>query len=131
MKLGRSFFQHPAVGREISDEKQAQFEDWTRGKTGNAFIDANMIELRKTGFMSNRGRQNAASFLINDLQIDWLWGAEWFESLLIDYDVASNYGNWTYLAGNGADPRGQRYFNTQKQAELYDPDGAYRAFWLE
>lgn len=131
MKLGNAFFQHPAAGREINSRDLGRFRTWTKGETGNSFIDANMIELRKTGFMSNRGRQNVASFLINDLRVDWLWGAEWFESLLIDYDVASNYGNWTYLAGNGADPRGQRYFNTQKQAEFYDPDGAYRTFWLE
>ena len=61
--------------------------------------------------MSNRGRQNVASFLVKDLGLDWRMGAEWFESQLIDYDVCSNWGNWNYVAGIGNDPRENRYFN--------------------
>jgi deoxyribodipyrimidine photo-lyase len=94
-------------------------------------IDANMLELKLTGFMSNRGRQNVASFLINDLQSDWQKGAAWFESKLIDYDVYSNYGNWTYLAGSGNDPRGQRSFNINSQAERYDPNQDFVKLWLK
>ena len=76
--------------------------------------------------MSNRLRQNVASFLIKDLGIDWRFGAEWFESLLIDHDAASNYGNWCYLAGIGFDaPSKSRYFNIDKQAKSYDKDGEY------
>ena len=67
------------------------------GQTGVPFVDANMRELLATGWMSNRGRQNVASFL--DLHLDWRLGAEWFESLLLDHDVCSNYGNWNYVAG--------------------------------
>ena len=69
------------------------------GQTGVPFVDANMRELLATGWMSNRGRQNVASFLVKDLHLDWRLGAEWFESLLLDHDVCSNYGNWNYVAG--------------------------------
>lgn len=106
------------------------FEKWRTGKTGNDFVDANMIELLQTGFMSNRGRQNVASYLCKDLKIDWRWGASWFESQLIDYDVASNWCNWMYIAGVGNDPRENRYFNINKQAEMYDADKSYRRLWL-
>ena len=75
------------------------FKKWCNGETGQEFIDANMVELNSTGFMSNRGRQNVASYLINDLDLNWTWGAAYFESKLIDYDVASNWCNWMYMAG--------------------------------
>jgi len=104
---------------------------WIYGKTGDALVDANMNELRLTGYMSNRGRQNVASYLVHDLKVDWRAGASWFESQLTDYDVYSNYGNWAYLAGVGCDPRKDRYFNTQRQASVYDPEGVYRKRWLE
>jgi deoxyribodipyrimidine photo-lyase len=80
--------------------------------------------------MSNRGRQNVASFLTKNLGIDWRWGAEWFESVLIDYDVCSNWGNWNYTAGVGNDARGFRFFNITKQAKDYDPQGEYVKHWL-
>jgi deoxyribodipyrimidine photo-lyase len=100
------------------------------GKTGQPFIDANMRELAATGFMSNRGRQNVASYLVHDLNVDWRWGAEYFESVLIDYDVCSNYGNWNYVAGIGNDPREDRYFNPKRQAALYDPKAEFIKRWI-
>lgn len=106
------------------------FALWAEGKTGIPFIDANMRELRQTGFMSNRGRQNVASFLIKDLFVNWLMGAEWFESQLLDYDVCSNYANWLYVAGVGNDPRENRYFNIISQATRYDAKGEYVKLWL-
>ncbi|MBK9290962.1 MAG: DASH family cryptochrome [Bacteroidetes bacterium] len=106
------------------------FERWRSGNTGNDFVDANMRELLLTGWMSNRGRQNVASYLVKDMKICWLDGAAWFESQLIDYDVCSNYVNWMYVAGVGNDPRENRYFNTRRQAEMYDPEGTYRRIWL-
>lgn len=109
---------------------RALFEKWKNGETGVPFIDANMRELAATGYMSNRGRQNVASFLANDLGIDWTWGAAWFESVLIDYDVCSNWGNWNYVAGVGNDPRGNRYFNPYIQATRYDENGEYVRYWL-
>ena len=81
--------------------------------------------------MSNRLRQNVASFMIKDLGLDWRFGAEWFESWLMDYDPASNYGNWNYIAGIGFDPQsGSRYFNIHKQAHTYDRNGEYVKLWL-
>jgi deoxyribodipyrimidine photo-lyase len=105
------------------------FEAWKQGTTGVPFVDANMRELLLTGFMSNRGRQNVASYLVRDLNVHWLMGAEWFESQLIDYDVCSNYGNWNYAAGIGNDPREDRYFSIPKQANMYDPQGEYVRRW--
>lgn len=106
------------------------FWKWADGETGIPFIDANMRELNQTGFMSNRGRQNVSSFLVNELNLDWLKGASYFESMLIDYDPCSNYGNWNYLAGVGADTRPNRHFNILGQAKKYDPDGAYVKKWI-
>lgn len=106
------------------------FKKWTQGQTGIPFVDANMRELNATGFMSNRGRQNVSSFLINDLGINWTWGASYFESLLVDYDPCTNWGNWNYLAGVGNDPREHRYFNIYSQSVRYDEQGAYVKHWL-
>lgn len=106
------------------------FERWRLGQTGVRFVDANMRELLYTGFMSNRGRQNVASYLTKELRIDWRWGAAWFESQLIDYDVCSNWLNWAYVAGVGNDPREDRRFNIKRQAEQYDPKGDYVKTWL-
>ncbi|PIO31814.1 hypothetical protein AB205_0058980, partial [Aquarana catesbeiana] len=100
------------------------------GRTGVPFVDANMRELAMSGFMSNRGRQNVASFLTKDLGIDWRMGAEWFEYLLVDYDVCSNYGNWLYSAGIGNDPRENRKFNMIKQGLDYDGNGDYIRLWV-
>ncbi|MFN3754667.1 DASH family cryptochrome [Flavobacterium sp.] len=106
-------------------------ENWINAQTGVDFVDANMIELQLTGFMSNRGRQNVASYFCNDLKLDWRYGASYFEQQLIDYDVCSNWGNWAYLAGVGNDPRGNRYFNIEKQASDYDKNKIFRDLWLK
>ena len=111
-------------------EDWERFRLWQEGKTGFPLVDANMRELAATGFMSNRGRQNVASFLTKNLGINWQMGAEWFESLLVDYDVSSNWGNWNYTAGVGNDARGFRYFNIPKQSRDYDPKGKYIRHWL-
>lgn len=107
------------------------FELWIEGKTGYPFIDAAMKELKLTGFISNRMRQNVASFLVKDMKLDWRLGAEYFECQLIDYDVCSNYGNWNYIASVGWDPSGySRYFNIDKQAWTYDRKGNYVKLWI-
>lgn len=105
-------------------------QKWIDGKTGVPFIDANMRELKLTGFMSDRGRLNVASYLVNDLKLDWQMGAEYFESIIIDYDVASNWGNWNYIAGLSNDPREVRYLNPVTQARRYDAQGDYIRRWL-
>jgi deoxyribodipyrimidine photo-lyase len=81
--------------------------------------------------MSNRGRQNVASYFVHDLGMDWRWGASYFESQLIDYDPASNWGNWAYIAGVGNDPRPDRKFNSAKQANDYDKNRTFRDLWLK
>jgi deoxyribodipyrimidine photo-lyase len=108
----------------------AWVDAWCAGETGVPFVDAHMRELNATGFMSNRGRQNVASFLVKDLEQDWRVGAEYFESQLIDYDVHSNWGNWNYVAGIGNDPREDRYFNMVSQASRYDPKGEFVIRWV-
>merc|ERR1719375_2633630 len=103
-------------------------EKWKEGRTGDKLVDANMRELKATGFMSNRGRQNVASYLIFDLGVDWRYGAAHFEELLLDYDPCSNWGNWVAAAGL----TGQRVnkFNTRKQLSDYDPNRDYVRHWL-
>jgi deoxyribodipyrimidine photo-lyase len=113
----------------LSRREQDLLKRWREGRTGEPFVDANMRELIATGWMSNRGRQNVASYLIHDLKLDWRAGAGAFEGMLIDDDPASNWGNWAYIAGVGSDPRPLRAFNVKGQAKRYDPEGAYRALW--
>ena len=109
---------------------QKDINKWINGETKDDFVNANMIELKQTGWMSNRGRQNVASYFAKELLLDWRIGAAYFESVLIDYDVHSNYGNWMYVAGVGNDPR-DRKFNTKLQAERYDSKYKFRKLWLE
>ncbi len=105
------------------------FERWRSGDTGVPFIDAHMTELQLTGWMSNRGRQNVASFLCKTLNIDWQLGAQWFAEQLIDHDLEVNIGNWLYLSGLGTHPR-DRLFNVSSQAQHYDPEGTYTNYWF-
>ena len=108
---------------KLSRTQQAAFMRWCQANTGIDFVDANMRLLNQTGLMSNRGRQNVASYLIHDLAIDWRLGAAYFEQRLLDYDCASNWGNWAYIAGTGNS--NERQFNIPKQARLYDADGSF------
>ncbi|KAI9056261.1 hypothetical protein LZ554_001188 [Drepanopeziza brunnea f. sp. 'monogermtubi'] len=108
-----------------------QIDRFLNGTTGMGLIDASLREMYHTGYTSNRARQNVASFLAKHLKIDWRIGAEWYECMLVDYDLSSNWGNWQYLAGVGNDPRGEaRIFNPVKQAFDYDPHGDYVKAWI-
>lgn len=130
-RAGPDFFRWRGLRDQLPKPIQpdrAVFEDWAAGRTGNAFVDANMRELDATGFMSNRGRQNVASYLIHDLHQDWRWGAAFFEHQLIDYDAASNWGNWKYIAGTGTDVR-DTAFDVAQQARRYDPQQRYVRTW--
>jgi deoxyribodipyrimidine photo-lyase len=133
LKHGRALYRASGLARTPPDRPlrhdAAKFARWCQGRTGQPFIDAGMRELAATGYLSNRLRQNVASYLIHDLNGDWRAGAAWFEAQLLDYDVYSNQGNWLYLSGRGTDPRASRRFNPDKQARDYDPDGAYRRLW--
>lgn len=106
-----------------------RFQKWCYGETPYRLVNACAKELKATGYLSNRGRQIMASCLVNELSVDWRYGAAWFEHQLIDYDVAVNWGNWQYIAGVGVDPRGGRHFNIEKQTSLYDADGRYQSNW--
>ncbi len=106
-----------------------RFKKWCEGNTPYPLVNACMKELEATGFMSNRGRQIVASCLVHELAIDWRFGAAYFQQQLIDYDVASNWGNWQYIAGVGKDPRGGRQFNINKQTALHDAKGEFIAKW--
>ncbi|MFD2099092.1 DASH family cryptochrome [Flagellimonas iocasae] len=132
LKHGNSLFKRNGILNKPIPWKKDEMEitNWIEGKTEEPFVNANMIELKKTGWMSNRGRQNVASYFSKSLGLDWRIGAAYFEEMLIDYDVHSNYGNWQYVAGVGNDPR-DRKFNVSFQAERYDPDGEYRKLWLQ
>lgn len=135
-QFGRRCFSRQGIQNQLSESSRkarhdpAAFNAWCAGNTGCDWVDAAMRELVATGYIGNRMRQNVASYLIHDLRVDWRLGAAWFEHHLIDFDVASNQGNWLYLAGAGTDPRSDRRFNPERQAAMYDPDGAYRRCWL-
>jgi deoxyribodipyrimidine photo-lyase len=109
---------------------RSHFRRFCSGRTGISFVDASQREIYLTGYTSNRARQNVASFLAKHLDIDWRLGAEWYESMLVDYDVANNWGNWQYVAGVGNDPREGRLFNPIKQALDYDKEGTYITMWI-
>ena len=103
---------------------------WINGNTPEDFVNANMIEIRETGYMSNRGRQNVNSYWAKEWKQDWRIGAAYFEAMLVDYDVHSNWGNWMYNSGVGNDPR-DRKFNIKRQAERYDANKKYQQLWLQ
>lgn len=109
--------------------KEQRLIQWQQGETAYPIVNACMKQLNSTGYMSNRGRQIVASAFIHELGLDWRYGATYFERYLIDYDVASNWGNWQYLAGVGADPRGCRQFNLSKQTQQHDPKNEFIDRW--
>jgi len=126
---GRAFKATGVLGRTpCGTQDHDTFVKWREGRTGEPFVDAGMRELAATGQLSNRARQNVASWLARTAGIDWRLGAAWFESQLIDFDVGPNWGNWQYVAGVGNDPR-NRIFDVRAQAERYDPEGRYCALW--
>jgi deoxyribodipyrimidine photo-lyase len=132
LKHGNAIFKQSGIRKEkLNWHNNPQvFEQWRQGKTAEPFVNANMIELAQTGFMSNRGRQNINSYWAKELRQDWRIGAAYLESMLIDYDVHSNWGNWMYNSGVGNDPR-DRKFNIKSQANRYDASGKYQQTWLQ
>lgn len=103
---------------------------WQRGETGEPLVDAAMQQLWQTGFMHNRARMVAGSYLVKNLLQPWQTGARWFWDTLVDADLANNTLGWQWVAGSGADAAPYfRIFNPARQAERFDPDGAYRARW--
>lgn len=138
LKMGAKFFARDGYmestkhsSKPVTDQIEAEekFNLWCEGRTGYPLVDAGLRQLRTTGWMPNQVRQNAASFLVHDLGVDWRKGARWYESFLVDYDPCSNWGNWSYVAGVGTDPR-SRQFNVVKQSLNYDPSGEYVRTWI-
>lgn len=112
-----------------NDEKE--FEKWCRGETGFPMVDAGMRELNETGFMHNRVRMVTASFLVKHLLIDWRWGEAYFAEKLLDFELASNNGNWQWAAGCGCDAAPYfRIFNPESQQKRFDPEGKYILKWV-
>ena len=132
-KVGDKTYQFKGLAKSapLTTFYPERFNKWCLGNTPYPLVNAFMHELKQTGYISNRGRQIAASCLVNELSVDWRYGAAWFEEQLIDYDAAVNWGNWQYIAGVGVDPRGGRHFNIEKQTTLYDPIGDYQAKWID
>ncbi|WP_428341729.1 cryptochrome/photolyase family protein [Mycobacterium sp.] len=118
---------------EIDSGKDAEqrFEKWKAGETGFPIVDAGMRQLRDSGWMHNRVRMIAASFLVKDLHLPWQWGARWFLDQLVDGDMASNQHGWQWSAGCGTDAAPYfRVFNPVRQAEKFDPAGDYVRRWV-
>lgn len=131
LQHGNDVFKKNGIQNKYENHLRADkniIDEWMKGKTKSSFVNANMLELKNTGWMSNRGRQNVASYFCKTLKQDWRIGAAYFEKMLIDYDVHSNYGNWMYVSGVGNDPR-NRTFNPEKQAMMYDENGSFRQLW--
>ena len=111
--------------------KTGEFERWCQGQTGYHIVDAGMRELNQTGFMHNRVRMIAASFLTKHLLIDWRWGERYFAEKLLDYELSSNNGNWQWVAGCGCDAAPYfRIFNPATQTKKFDPDLVYIKKWV-
>lgn len=111
--------------------KRDVLEAWRRGRTGVPIVDAGMRELWRTGWMHNRVRMIAASFLTKHLRLHWLHGARWFWDTLVDADLANNTLGWQWVAGTGADAAPYfRVFNPVTQARRFDPEAAYILRWL-
>lgn len=113
------------------DGTEATLRAWQAGRTGFPLVDAGMRELWETGYMHNRVRMVAASFLVKNLRHHWRAGEEWFWDTLVDADEANNPVNWQWVAGTGDDAAPYvRIFNPERQRERFDPDGSYVERWL-
>ena len=111
---------------------EEEFEKWKVGKTGYLLVDAGMRQLNKTGYMHNRVRMLVASFLCKHLLIDWRWGEAYFALKLLDYEQASNVGNWQWAAGSGVDAAPYfRIFNPMTQVDKFDKEKKYIRKWIK
>ncbi|KAA0259287.1 MAG: deoxyribodipyrimidine photo-lyase [Chloroflexi bacterium] len=122
---------NPALARIPWRNNLSEFEAWKRGETGIPVVDAAMRQLQETGWMHNRARMIAASFLVKDLLVDWRWGEKWFMQNLLDGDIAPNNGGWQWTAGTGTDAAPYfRIFNPVLQSQKFDPNGDYIRKWI-
>jgi len=121
----------PAYDEIVWRNDEADFRAWACGQTGYPLVDAGMRQLNETGYMHNRVRMVAASFLTKHLLIDLRWGESYFAGKLLDYELSSNNGGWQWAAGSGCDAVPYfRIFNPLRQAERFDPDRVYIRKWV-
>ena len=117
---------YDAIHWETGDEAQALFSAWCEGRTGYPLVDAAMAQLNQTGYMHNRLRMVAASFLVKHLGIDWRWGEHYFATHLNDFDLAANNGGWQWASSSGCDAQPYfRIFNPVSQSEKFDAEGRF------
>ncbi|MFD2583372.1 DASH family cryptochrome [Pedobacter vanadiisoli] len=131
-KYGNTFFSPDGFGSQglvDTANEQENLHKWKTAQTGFAVVDAVMTELNQTGFISNIARQTAALYLINNLEVSWVLGAAYFEEKLIDYNPASNWGNWANVAGVGNDQKSKSVFDLDKNIKNLDPKGNYALTW--
>jgi deoxyribodipyrimidine photo-lyase len=121
----------PKYNRMEWHNNEEEFKAWCEGKTGYPLVDAGMRQLNETGFMHNRVRMVVGSFLCKHLLIDWRWGEAYFAEKLHDYEMASNVGNWQWVAGCGVDTALYfRIFNPTTQIEKFDKQHEYIKKWV-
>ncbi|MFS4416852.1 cryptochrome/photolyase family protein [Maribacter sp. 2307ULW6-5] len=121
----------PKYDRIAWRNQEEEFEKWKNGQTGYALVDAGMRELNQTGYMHNRVRMLVASFLCKHLLIDWRWGEAYFAEKLLDFELASNVGNWQWAAGSGVDAAPYfRIFNPMTQVDKFDKQRKYIDKWV-
>ncbi|GGE61642.1 deoxyribodipyrimidine photo-lyase [Pedobacter psychrotolerans] len=131
-KYGNTFFNPNGFGSQglvDIENEQENFNKWRTGQTGFAVVDAVMTELNQTGFISNIARQTTALYLVNNLEVSWVFGAAYFEEKLIDYNPASNWGNWANIAGVGNDQKSKGVIDMDKNIKNLDPKGNYALTW--
>ncbi len=127
--FGHAF--HRKYDELVWDNEHDRFRAWAAGETGFPIVDAGMRELNATGFMHNRVRMIAASFLVKDLHISWRWGERYFAQRLVDYDPCVNNGNWQWAASTGCDAQPYfRIFNPWRQQQKFDRDCVYIYRWI-
>ncbi len=132
-KYKNEVFHKTGISRKPSlklNDNLELFEIWKDGKTGIPLLDAFMRELRKTGYLSPEGRFFVASFLVDELKVNWQIGAEYFESVLVDYDPSSNWVNWNHVGGVSLDSKEDRYCNIVTRAKKIDPHGDFIREWV-
>ncbi len=131
-KFKNKIFLRQGTGGPRSDvlrNDRTALDAWAEGRTGLPIIDACMRELAQTGYLSTRGRELVSSYLVHDRKVNWQMGADYFESVLLDYDPCSNYGNWNLVAGVGPEGGKEHVWNLASQARILDPAGTYIRRW--
>ncbi len=123
-------------GGPIRSQKRTHVSDphglerWIKGETNDLLVNSCMRELGCTGYLSHRGRSVVAHYLVDKMGVNWQLGASYFESILLDYDPCSNYGNWNRVGGVAPDPIRERPVNTRRLRDRFDHDGAYVRKWM-